>query len=66
MANVVASVVGGEPMRLDDVNTVSDVLDAMELEEGYVCMRNGEPAGLDTLLNDEDFISLSRPVKGGI
>jgi len=64
MASVVGSVLGGSPDRLD-ADTVQDVFDTLGLEGNYTASVNGDPASMDTRLNDEDFVSFAPKVKGG-
>jgi hypothetical protein len=64
MASVVASVVGGEPTRVE-ANDVAEAKKALGLPGNYTATVNGEPADDDTVLGDEDFVSLAPSVKGG-
>jgi sulfur carrier protein ThiS len=66
MANkVTAQVLGGQVKVLDQVETVQDVLDILELSGSYTASINGEPASNDAELNDYEFVSFSPAVKGG-
>ena len=64
--NVTAQVLGGSAKVLNDVNTVQDVLDALELDGAYAASINGEPAQTDSALNDYEFVSFAPAVKGGL
>lgn len=63
MANIVASVLGGNPKRMD-VDTVGEAKEELNLTN-YTASVNGEPADDDTELTDEDFVSFAPSVKGG-
>lgn len=66
MANhVIGCVLGGNPKKLDNVETVQDVVDAMGVTNVTASI-NGEPVSLDTELQDNDYVSLSQAVKGGL
>lgn len=65
MASVHAAVVGGEPQRVKDVETVGDVRARLELANTYTATVNGEPADDDTYLESEQFVSFAQAVKGG-
>jgi len=65
MASVIASAVGGSPTRVD-ADTVAEVKDLLGLAETMTSCVNGEPADDETLLEDEDFVSLATAVKGGV
>lgn len=63
MATVIASVLGGNPVRMD-ANTVMDVKETLQLTN-HTASVNGEPANDGEELQDEDFVSLAPAVKGG-
>lgn len=64
--NVTAQVLGGQTKVLQDVDTVQDVLNALELDGAYAASVNGEPATNESELNDYEFVSFSPAVKGGL
>jgi len=66
MAKVTAQVMGGQVKLVDNVETVQDVLNQLGVEGAYIPMVNGEPATLNTELNDYEFVSFSPDVKGGM
>lgn len=63
MASVIASVIGGTPMRVD-ATTVGDLKNKLELTN-YTAAVNGETEDDDFTLSAEDFVSLSKAAKGG-
>jgi sulfur carrier protein ThiS len=63
--NVIAQVLGGEKKVLDDVTTVGDVKAKLK-SEAYTASVNGDPQPNDYELDDNDFVSLSQAVKGGL
>lgn len=65
MASVVGCVLGGDPKRVT-ADTVEEVKSALGLEGNYTAMVNGENADLESELVDEDFVSFSPAVKGGL
>lgn len=64
--NIRAQVLGGQVKDLNDVDTIQDVLDALELDGAYAATINGEPAENDTELNDYEFVTFAAAVKGGL
>lgn len=65
MANkVTAQVLGGQPQVLDGVETIQDVLEAMELGTSYQATMNGDAADLDDEVYDFSFVSFTEKVKG--
>jgi sulfur carrier protein ThiS len=64
MASVTVSTVGGDPQRVE-ADTVEDALREVGLPLTSTVLVNKEPADLGTFLGDEDFLSVSTPVKGG-
>lgn len=64
--NVTTQVLGGSAKVLQNVDTVQDVLDALELSgNSYTASINGEPAEMDSELNDYEFVTFAAAVKGG-
>ena len=65
MANKITAVVlGGNPVVLDDVETIGDVKARLSVTR-HTATVNGEPAENDFELEDFEFVSLSPSVKGG-
>ena len=64
MANVIASVSGGDPKRVE-AETVADAKEALGLVGNFTAAINGEPANLEDLLDDENYVTFSQQVKGG-
>lgn len=65
MADVAAKVIGGTLQEYTGVRTVGALAAAMELEGNYTAQVNGEPAEFDELLEDTDFVTFTKAVKGG-
>ncbi len=65
-SNVIAQVLGGNKQVLDGVDTVFDVKKKLDVATGYTASVNGNPATDDQELDDNDFVSLSQAVKGGL
>lgn len=63
--NVMAQVMGGEKKILENMDTVSDVKNALNCQTGYTALVNGDAAEDDDELNEGDFVTLSKSVKGG-
>lgn len=64
MANkITAQAVGGQPKVLDNVETVGDLKEQMNLSS-YQATVNGEAADDDYELSDYEFVSLAPKVKG--
>lgn len=63
-SNIRGQVLGGQEKVLD-ANTVQDVYSALGLNGTYTATVNGEPAEMDTELNDYEFVSFAPAVKGG-
>lgn len=61
---VTAVVLGGTPRVLDNVETVADVKEMMNVP-GYQATVNGDTADDNTFLEDFSYVSLSAAVKGG-
>ena len=64
MASVIVATVGGTPRRVE-AGTVAEARRAVGLAENYTALVNGESAGADTQLSNEDYVSFSQAVKGG-
>ena len=64
MASVAAKVVGGS-LKEFSASTVSELKDLMGLEGSYTAQINGEPADMDDYLEDTDFVTFTKAVKGG-
>jgi sulfur carrier protein ThiS len=62
--NVIAQVLGGAKQVLDNVNSISDLKQKLNLAQ-YTATLNGSPAADDENLTDGDFVTLSQAVKGG-
>lgn len=65
MANVVGSVAGGDPVRLEDVETVADVKAELGLSGNYTVTVNGDTQSDSFVLADEDYVCFAQAVKGG-
>lgn len=63
--NVIAQVLGGEKQILDNVETVKDVKEKLNVL-AYTATVNGDQADNSEELSDGDFVSLSQAVKGGL
>ena len=66
MAKVTAQVLGGAPKILEDVYTVQEALEALELEGNYVANVNGDTVDMDYELSDGEFLNFATAVKGGM
>lgn len=64
MADISVKVTGGKLELLEDMETIQDVKDAMDLPN-HAATKNGQPAGNEDALADGDFIILTTAVKGG-
>jgi len=65
MASVIGSVSGGDPKRVNGVETVQDVKDELGLEGNYTAAINGDTASLSDLVEDEQYVTFATAVKGG-
>jgi len=65
MASVIGSVSGGDPKRVNDVETVQDVKDELGLEGNYTAAINGDTASLSDLVENEQYVTFATAVKGG-
>ena len=64
-SNVIAQLSGGSKQVLENVDTVGDVKEQLNAQDGYTVAVNGSPADDDKELREGDFVSLSKAVKGG-
>lgn len=64
MAAVTAKVVGGNAKALEDMESVGDVREALELGSNYAASVNGEPADDSDSLEDGAFVTFAPQVKG--
>lgn len=62
--NVTATQVSGQPKIFNDVTTIADLEDALEVT-GLEIKVNGQVKSSDYELNDFDFVSFGAKVKGG-
>jgi hypothetical protein len=62
--NVTAVQIGAQPKVFNGIDTVSELLQALDLE-GVSIKINGETVGDDHTLSDYDFVSFGEKVKGG-
>lgn len=63
--HAIAQVLGGDKTVLENVDTLQDVMDELELDGTYAASVNGEPATPDTEIPEGAFVSFAAPVKGG-
>lgn len=63
--NVIAQISGGNKQVIDDVDTVRDVKRKLGAETGYTAAINGDPAEDTEEVNEGDFVTLAKAVKGG-
>ncbi len=64
MANVIGSVAGGDPVRMD-VDTVGDVRAELELVGPHTATVDGETVDDSFELSDENYVCFAPAVKGG-
>lgn len=64
MANVIASVLGGDPKRVQ-AETVEEAKNALGLSGNYTAAVNGDPAEMDDYLEDNVLVTFTQAVKGG-
>lgn len=62
--NVTVQVLGGQP-KVVEADTVAEAMEAAGLSGTYTSTVNGDPASMDTDLDDYEFVSFSPAVKGG-
>lgn len=65
MASVAGKVIGGTLKEYSGVSTVQDLASVMGLEGSYTAQVNGEPADFGDYLEDTDFVTFTKAVKGG-
>ena len=66
MANNVTVVqTGGSPELLNNVKTVSDVMNELDIESGLAVTINGKSASEESTLSDYAFVSFGKKVGGG-
>ncbi len=63
---ITAQVLGGETKTFEAIGTVKDVYNQLGLTGEHTAAINGEPADMDSELNDYEFVTFSKSVKGGI
>lgn len=63
--NVMAVLDGGRPQTLNNVNTPADVLSALGSDGNYTVTINGQPASVDTVLEDYQQVKFTEMIKGG-
>lgn len=65
MASVAGKVIGGTLKEYSGITSVSDLANVMGLEGNYTAQVNGEPADFDDYLEDTDYVTFTKAVKGG-
>ena len=65
MASVAGKVIGGTLKEYSGITSVSDLAGAMGLEGNYTAQVNGEPADFSDYLEDTDYVTFTKAVKGG-
>lgn len=63
--NVIVQVIGGSKQVKDGLNTVRDAMSVLGIDETYTAASNGSPVGPSHTLNDNDYVTFSKSVKGG-
>jgi len=63
--NVTVVELGGSPRISNNVDTVADVANALNIASDLSVTVNGKSASYTTTLSDYDFISFGSKVKGG-
>lgn len=64
MAKVAAKVTGGR-LNEYEADTVFDLKSEMGLDGNFTVLINGEPAEMSDDLEDHDFVTFTKSVKGG-
>jgi len=64
--NVAVQVIGGAREFLDNVCSPEAAAQRLGLDGTYTATVNGEAAKMDSTLQDDDYVTFSRAVKGGI
>ena len=62
---ITGQVLGGAVKVMDSVDTVQDVFNELGLTGNYAATINGEPAEMDSELNDYELVHFAPSVKGG-
>lgn len=65
MNTIHAQVVGGHRREIQGAETVGDVRQKMGLDTSYASTLNGSSANDSVQLQDGDFVSFAKSVKGG-
>lgn len=65
MASVAGKVIGGTLKEYSGISTVGDLASSMSLEGNYTAQVNGEPAEFGDYLENTDFVTFTKAVKGG-
>lgn len=65
MARIVAKALGGEPRNID-AGSVADARRALNLGADYTAQVNRRPAADADRLSDDDYVTFSPAVKGGV
>ena len=63
--NITISALGAENKTLNNLDTVQDAANALNLGDKHSVIVNGEPADYDTDLEDFNFVAFGEQVKGG-
>ena len=66
MASVAAKTAGSRLKVIDDVNTVEDVREALNLSSDYSAVVNGDSADSDQSLKEDDVVIFSQKHKGAL
>lgn len=64
--NVIAQIQGGSKQVLENVDTVADVKRKLSASTGYTAAINGDPADDSESVEEGDFVTLAKSVKGGL
>lgn len=63
--NVTVVELGGLPRISNEAKTVAELTKQMNIPEGLEVSINGKSASYDTVLNEYDYVSFGKKVKGG-
>jgi sulfur carrier protein ThiS len=63
--NVIGQQLGGDKLVCDNVETVGAVRRKLNIPADYAAAVNGDSASDNTAVDDNDFVTFSRKVKGG-
>lgn len=66
MANNIVAHAIGEDRKVLDASTVGEVRQNLNIPAEFVATLNGTPAQDTATLRDRDYVTFSRPVKGGM